>query len=124
MASKEDITNQPYTVKDTMSGKAYLEEHLLVPVGEPYDQNLLSVTLLHITQLPNLTKPATEAIRVVAFILTDVHGSDIAESVANKFIVTISPKLATLHKATTDLESTIDLHKQHTTNATSTLDQI
>ncbi|KAF8419234.1 hypothetical protein L210DRAFT_3655331 [Boletus edulis BED1] len=67
--TSEDIRKQDYEVKDDKSGAAYLEKSLLSLVGEPITTENLSTVLLHITQLPNVPRPATEAIRAVAFLM-------------------------------------------------------
>jgi hypothetical protein len=60
--SKEEIINMSSEVKDTQTGKKYLETNILIPIDKPMDRALLSTTLLHITQLPNATRPIVEAI--------------------------------------------------------------
>ena len=122
--SKEEIHNLPYDVKDSKGGVSYLENHLLVPIGEPITNTLLSLTLLHITQLPNVPKTAIEAIRSVAFILEEDSQNQAAETISSKVVAAIAPHIGILHVTVDELKlhtETLPQSNQNLTNAITNL---
>ncbi|KIJ11279.1 hypothetical protein PAXINDRAFT_15817 [Paxillus involutus ATCC 200175] len=117
MALRVDADLENYAVKDVESGLKYLESKLLCVVGEPINSEHLMTTLFNISQLKNVSKPATEAIRAVAYLLGEQETTKsatmistqvkemISGEVASHIVAAISPHITNLMKTVDQLET-------------------
>lgn len=118
---------QANKVKDSISGKTFLESKLLCHVDQPFTLNHLILVLFQITQMSSTTPaPVIAATRAVAFILKDHVASEIANMVAKQVtdsvtaklvdhvVAAISPQVALVYNTsqslTTTLEDAMSLH--------------
>ena len=85
-------------VKDTVSGRKYLERTALAITGKPYTTDVLSELLLHVTQLAGVTLPVQTAIRAVAFILEEKAINKTADTIAKLVVTAISPHITKLQE--------------------------
>ena len=69
-------------IKDSLEGRKYLEKHsLLCPAGEPATHTSLATCLHQISQMAGLQRPATNAIRSVAFLLDEMEDLQVNETI-------------------------------------------
>lgn len=69
-------------IKDSLDGRKFLEKRdLLCPPGEPASHALLATCLHQISLMPNLQKPAINAIRSVAFLLDEMEDLQVNETI-------------------------------------------
>ena len=127
--TKEDIVSMDYTVKDAQSGSAYLSKTLLCLAGEPFTLEHLTNTLLHITQIKNISRPAIEAIRAVAFLLEQEVtiktaeavaaqvSKEISQGVVKHVITAIAPHMANLLTTNETLTANVETFGQVKTAA-------
>ena len=106
--TRDEIINSDFAVKDAQSGELYLYKNSLIPTGEPTSLENIVNALLHISQLKGVNRPASEAIRSVAFLLEKELTTKIATAIASQisthvtqevvshFLTAISPHVATL----------------------------
>ncbi|KAG1717354.1 hypothetical protein EDB19DRAFT_2008500 [Suillus lakei] len=119
--SQESIEQQTNKVKDSLSGKNFLEAKLLCHVDQPFTLNHLISVLFQITQMSSSTPvPVVAAIRAIAFILKDHAASELATLVAKQVtddvtsklvdhvIAAISPQVTLIHNASQMLTSTLE----------------
>ncbi|KAG2050041.1 hypothetical protein BDR06DRAFT_1011655 [Suillus hirtellus] len=119
--SQESIEQQANKVKDSLSGKNFLEVKLLCHVNQPFTLNHLISVLFQIMQMSSSTPvPVVATIWAVAFILKDHAASELAtlvtkqvtDDVTSKLvdhvIVAISPQVALVHNASQMLTSTLE----------------
>jgi hypothetical protein len=107
--TREEIISMDYMVKDAQSGAAYLTKNSLSPMGEPLTLENLTTALFHILQLKGVNRPASEAIRAIAYLLEKELTTKIAEAVASQIstdlsrevvshiLTAIAPHMATFH---------------------------
>ncbi|KAN0086066.1 hypothetical protein V8E55_007200 [Tylopilus felleus] len=92
---------------------------LICRVGHPFTISHLAKSLVHISQLEKVSRPAVEAIRVVAFLLQDHAASELATlvldqikmtaaKVSNHVITVISPHVANILHSAELLHNNID----------------
>ncbi|KAH7918796.1 hypothetical protein BV22DRAFT_1024006, partial [Leucogyrophana mollusca] len=110
-----EIDHSCNEVQDTETGRRYLEKTLISQVGVDFTIEHVVSCLHHITQLKNISLPATTAIRAIAYILEE-HAvttaySLIADKVSNMVIQSIADHVAK------NLQVSMD-------NASSTFDDI
>ncbi|KIK40535.1 hypothetical protein CY34DRAFT_87162 [Suillus luteus UH-Slu-Lm8-n1] len=92
--SQESIEQQTNKVKDSLSGKNFLEAKLLCHVDQPFTLNHLILVLFQITQISSSTPvPVIAAIQAIAFILKDHVASELATLVAKQVTDEVTSKL-------------------------------
>ncbi|KAH7921217.1 hypothetical protein BV22DRAFT_1049801, partial [Leucogyrophana mollusca] len=102
-------------VKDAISGKAYLEKFLLAKIGEPYTIPHIETILFNIAQLDKVPLPAQNAIRAVAYVLTEIQTDETIERITNSVVVAISPHVAKVHASSESLSKiVVDLEEAKT----------
>ena len=84
-------------VKNAEDGHNYLSRTHLIAIGKPTTMLQLSLALFHITQISSAVKTVIEPIQAVAFLLEEAAAAQIAESVAHKVIIALSPQIGNLH---------------------------
>lgn len=133
--SQESIKQQTNKVKDSLSGKNFLEAKLLCHINQPFTLNHLILILFQITHMSSSTPVLVVAtIQAVAFILKYHVASELATLVAKQvtdevtsklvdyMVAAISPQVTLIHNAsqmlTTTLEDVTTLHnfisREHT----------
>ncbi|KAG1824333.1 uncharacterized protein BJ212DRAFT_1475637 [Suillus subaureus] len=123
------IEAMPNTVKNTSSGKKFLESKLLSLINEPCTLTHLISILFQISQMSSSTLASvTAAIRAVAFIMKDHEANEIVEKVVdqvaakaaeqimdslttrlvNHVITAISPQVALVHTVSQSLTTSLE----------------
>ncbi|KIK90502.1 hypothetical protein PAXRUDRAFT_35297 [Paxillus rubicundulus Ve08.2h10] len=115
MALRVDTNLENYAVKDAESGVKYLKSKLLCVVGELINSEHPMTTLFNISQLKNISKPATEAIRAVAYLLGEQEMTKLATMISTQVKEMISGEVASHVVAAISL---------HITNLMKTADQL
>lgn len=106
-------------IKDAQGGRRFLEEHsLLCPPGEPTSPLALSTCLHQISLMSGISKPATNAIRSVAFLLEEMEEVTVNETIRDAFESQISEFTSDMKMLIEDAKEKID---NHIKNATASL---
>lgn len=93
-------------INDEIEGRRFLEKHLLLcPVGADSTHVSLAGCLHQISAMANVTKPVTNAIRAVAFLLGEMEDTQINRTLKDSFdsqITELTSDMATLIKDAKD----------------------